>query len=192
MQLCADGSPYKAIIVDESHYIKNPKSKRTGAVLKLCKAATRCVLISGTPAMNNAKELYTQLQALLPMMTSVQRYFIRYCEKDTCVFGGRAVTKWRGAVRKRELNFLLTHTVMIRRLKKDVWTQLPPKRRQRVTLDRAKLDSAKMKQTASFMEGNVVAESEFAMLKHLDRRSLRFSMLRQKRRWRQWCWKCAG
>eukprot|EP00434_Breviolum_minutum_P024181 symbB.v1.2.021347.t1/scaffold1839.1/size99268/3 len=144
VQLSADGSPYKAIIVDESHYIKDPKSKRTGAVLKLCKAATRCVLISGTPAVNNAKELYTQLQALLPMMTSAQ--------EEKCVFGGRSVTKWRGAIRKHELNILLTHTVMIRRLKKDVLTQLPSKRRQRVTLDTAKLDSAKMKQIAGFMK----------------------------------------
>ena len=162
VQLSADGSPYKAIIVDESHYIKDPKSKRTGAVLKLCKAATRCVLISGTPAVNNAKELYTQLQALLPMMTSAQGYFTRYCEEEKCVFGGRSVTKWRGAIRKHELNILLTHTVMIRRLKKDVLTQLPSKRRQRVTLDTAKLDSAKMKQIASFMKDNVVAESELA------------------------------
>ncbi len=65
VQLCADGSPHKAIFVDESHYIKDPKSK----------PATRCVLISGIPAVNNAKEIYTQLQALLPMMTSAQGYF---------------------------------------------------------------------------------------------------------------------
>ena len=75
VQLCADGSPHKAIFVDESHYIKDPKSKRSGAVLKLCKAATRCVLISGIPAVKSAKEIYTQLQALLPMMTSAQGYF---------------------------------------------------------------------------------------------------------------------
>jgi len=90
--------------VDESHYVKNPKSKRTGAVLKLCKAATRCVLISGTPAVNNAKELYAQSSSF----TNDDFYFTRYCEKEKIVFGGRAVTKWGGAVRKRELNILLT------------------------------------------------------------------------------------
>jgi SWI/SNF-related matrix-associated actin-dependent regulator 1 of chromatin subfamily A len=55
---------FKAIIVDESHALKNKASKRTIAVLPLLKAASRRVLLSGTPALARPSELWPQISAL--------------------------------------------------------------------------------------------------------------------------------
>ena len=55
---------FKAIIVDESHVLKSKTTKRTQAVLPLLKAARRCLLLSGTPALARPAELWPQLSAL--------------------------------------------------------------------------------------------------------------------------------
>ncbi|CAJ1391972.1 unnamed protein product [Effrenium voratum] len=161
LQLRADGQFYQAIILDEAHYIKDPKSKRTGAALPLCRRARRCVLISGTPAVNRAAELYTQLQVLLPEAPAMTRYYQRYCEqKEQYLPRGIRITKWVGAKRKAELNTLLTSTVMVRRLKSEVLHELPKKRRQRITLDPAKLDSTKLKEIGKFLKVGVDFEDD--------------------------------
>ena len=69
---------FNAIILDESHKIKNEDSKRTEAVLPLCKAAKRCVLVSGTPAFSRPKELWTQLEAVGNVWCSKEEYMERY------------------------------------------------------------------------------------------------------------------
>ena len=55
---------FKAIIVDESHALKNKSSKRTISVLPLLRAANRCLLLSGTPALARPAELWPQISVL--------------------------------------------------------------------------------------------------------------------------------
>lgn len=131
----SDGRDYLVVVVDESQSIKESTSQRTKVVVGICKAARRVVLLSGTPAVNRASELYTQLEALMPSeMPSFSQFAERYSYKQTLRFGGRTTVKWNGAQRPAELNSLLG-SVMIRRLKKDVLQQLPAKRRMKVPLD---------------------------------------------------------
>merc|ERR1712190_241857 len=59
---------------------------------------------------------------------------------------------WEGVKNSAELNMLLGGTIMIRRLKKDVLTQLPPKRRQRITLAPDKLDQRKLKEAMAQLQ----------------------------------------
>ena len=49
----------QAVIVDESHYIKNKDAKRTKSLLPLLKHAKHVVLLTGTPALAKPKELFT-------------------------------------------------------------------------------------------------------------------------------------
>eukprot|EP00927_Polykrikos_kofoidii_P055896 TRINITY_DN50082_c0_g1_i1.p1 TRINITY_DN50082_c0_g1~~TRINITY_DN50082_c0_g1_i1.p1 ORF type:complete len:744 (-),score=119.89 TRINITY_DN50082_c0_g1_i1:433-2433(-) len=144
----ADRQPYKVVIVDESHYIKDPASKRSKVVLRVCQAAQRCVLISGTPALNRAAEICTQLQALLPaaVVPTYTTFCQRYCERQDRHYKRGSVVQWAGAIRKEELNALLLDTVMIRRRKIEVLSQLPSKRRREITLDASRLDKVKMKE----------------------------------------------
>jgi len=55
---------FNAIIVDESHLLKNKDSKRTETILPLLKGANRCLLLSGTPALARPSELWPQLSVL--------------------------------------------------------------------------------------------------------------------------------
>jgi len=156
-----DQRAFQAIIVDESHYIKDARSKRSSIVLQLCSRAKRCVLISGTPAVNRAAELHTQFQILLPTPPSHTLFCERYCElEEKHLRKGPKVVQWTGAKRKSELHALLTGTFMIRRLKKDVLHQLPIKRRQRITLDSTKLDAAIMKEVQDCLNAEASMEEE--------------------------------
>ncbi|CAE7863622.1 Zranb3 [Symbiodinium microadriaticum] len=158
----ADGRDYLAVIVDESQNIKEASSQRTKVVVGICKAARRVLLLSGTPAVNRAAELYTQLEALLPAeMPSFAQFAERFCYKQqgselllTQNFGGRRTIKWIGVQRPAELHCLL-NTVMKRRLKHQVLQQLgpglftmarlPEKRRMRVPLDPEKMSQEKLR-----------------------------------------------
>lgn len=66
--LCLTDFPYEIIILDESHRIKNIRSKRTKAVMELCKRAARRYLLTGTISMGNPLDLYPQMNALARYM----------------------------------------------------------------------------------------------------------------------------
>ncbi|KAL3816466.1 hypothetical protein ACHAXA_009891 [Cyclostephanos tholiformis] len=55
---------FRAIVVDESHALKNKDAKRTKVVLPLLSSARRCLLLSGTPAFAKPSELWPQLSVL--------------------------------------------------------------------------------------------------------------------------------
>ena len=125
---------FKTIVLDEAHYIKNHKAKRSQAAVKLAQGAERAILLTGTPVMAKPIELLQQLRALHPkLFTNIKDYGKRYCESDTPLFGQK-FGQYRGAKNIDELYHVLTSGIMVRRLKKDVLTQLPAKRRQQVQL----------------------------------------------------------
>ena len=95
---------------------------------------TTAILLTGTPVMAKPIELLQQLRALHPkLFANIQDYGKRYCESDTPLFGQK-FGQYRGAKNIDELYHVLTSGIMVRRLKKDVLTQLPAKRRQQVQL----------------------------------------------------------
>jgi len=136
-----EAARFGIVILDESHYIKDAKAQRTRDTVPLCSSAPRCLLLSGTPALARPKELFKQLDAILPSAKLTMRAFgERYCVADRpSRFGG----PFDGASNLEELNRVLTASAMVRRLKRDVLTQLPPKRRQQVFLT---LNAAEKKQ----------------------------------------------
>ncbi|KAL6657041.1 hypothetical protein ACP70R_004821 [Stipagrostis hirtigluma subsp. patula] len=125
---------FKIVIADESHFMKNAQAKRTIASLPVLQKARYAILLSGTPALSRPIELFTQLQALYPTVyKNVHEYGNRYCK-------GSPFGLYQGASNHEELHNLMKATVMIRRLKKDVLSQLPVKRRQQVFLDLSEKD----------------------------------------------------
>ncbi|KAJ1481987.1 P-loop containing nucleoside triphosphate hydrolase protein, partial [Baffinella frigidus] len=123
---------FKVVLADESHYLKSPAAQRTKATLPLLRAASRAILLTGTPALSRPAELFSQLQALRPkLFPSARAFYARYCNARQGPFG----LDISGASNLHELNVVLGGAVMIRRLKKDVLTQLPAKRRQQVFLE---------------------------------------------------------
>jgi len=97
----------------------------------LLSKARRVVLLSGTPALSRPLELYPQIQAVQPQLfPKFFDYGRRYCAGQQGHFGW----DFRGASNLRELQLLLERTLMLRRTKETVLSQLPRKIRQQVFL----------------------------------------------------------
>lgn len=123
---------FNVVCLDESHYVKSRKAKRTKAAAPLVKAAKFAVLITGTPALNRPIELFSQLHMLRPSyVKNYTSYAARYCNGKATPFGYDD----RGSSNAWELNWVLKKGFMVRRLKRDVLTQLPPKTRHTVWLE---------------------------------------------------------
>ncbi|ORY82149.1 hypothetical protein BCR37DRAFT_387607 [Protomyces lactucae-debilis] len=114
-------------VLDEGHIIKNAKAKLTQAV-KLMKAGHRLIL-SGTPIQNNVLELWSLFDFLMPGFLGTEKsFYARYAKPIASSREAKSSSKEHEAgmlaleaLHKQVLPFLL------RRLKEDVLSDLPPK-----------------------------------------------------------------
>jgi hypothetical protein len=143
---------FATVIVDESHSIKNDTAQRTREAIAACDRAQHVVLLTGTPTLAKPIELYTQLRALLGPSTaslpSKSLFQVRYCNafRHSVQRGSNAmVLDDSGNNRLEELTVLL-RSVMIRRRKAEVLSQLPKKTRQLLFLDIDDKDKARYNQ----------------------------------------------
>uniref|UniRef100_A0A8C0NZ54 SWI/SNF-related matrix-associated actin-dependent regulator of chromatin subfamily A-like protein 1 n=1 Tax=Canis lupus familiaris TaxID=9615 RepID=A0A8C0NZ54_CANLF len=124
-------TPFKVVIIDESHFLKNIKTARCRAAMPLLKVAKRVILLSGTPAMSRPAELYTQIIGVRPtFFPQFHAFGLRYCDAKRQPWGW----DYSGSSNLGELKLLLEEAVMLRRLKCDVLAQLPPKQRKMVII----------------------------------------------------------
>lgn len=121
------------MVCDECHYLKNANTKRSKAVDGI--TAARLVFLTGTPIPNRVFEIWPVASRLAGWPEEAKRRFVaRYCRYD-------AMKDLRGPQRNlrdlhlAELQDNLRKTIMIRRLKSEVLTELPPKFRQVIELD---------------------------------------------------------
>ena len=131
------------LILDESHYLKNPKSKRTKAVFGpkcdriggIAENADRVYCLSGTPAPNDPSELWPSVRALAPDLLDKRQhsywgFVTKYCRtRDNGfglqIIGGRNMGELRGRL----------EPFILRRKKEDVLPQLPALRLETLFLD---------------------------------------------------------
>ncbi|HEX8976659.1 MAG TPA: DEAD/DEAH box helicase [Solirubrobacteraceae bacterium] len=107
----------RAVVIDESHYCKNPRAKRTQAVRALAGAVPAGGLrlaLTGTPVLNHADELIAQLRVISRL--------------DEFGSGARFSQQFRGPVSEERLHWHLRRHCFVRRLKSEVLPQLPAKR----------------------------------------------------------------
>jgi hypothetical protein len=119
---------FRVVIADESHLLKTAATKRATALTPILQRAKRVLLLSGTPALNRPRELFSQIATLKPSLFPDYRAFtIRYCA------GRQATWGWNdsGSSNLPELQAKLEAHILIRRLKKNVLS-LPPKEKSRV------------------------------------------------------------
>lgn len=114
----------KGLVVDESHYAKNPTARRTKAVIEVSDKINPegCVLaLTGTPVVNAPGEIVPQLRILGRLKE----------------FGGSRGFRERYGYGKNlaELNRRLRSTCFVRRRKADVLTELPPKRWSHIVIE---------------------------------------------------------
>jgi len=107
----------RALVLDESHYCKNPQAKRTRAVRRLAEALPRDALrlaLTGTPVLNHADELISQLRVLGRL--------------EDFGSGARFKQQFRGPLTEERLHWHLRRRCFVRRRKTEVLPQLPDKR----------------------------------------------------------------
>lgn len=124
---------FDLIVIDESHYIKDFKTKRCKSVLKL--NAEFKVALTGTPILNKPIEIFETLKWLNPtIFPNFFRFAERYCS-NIKHYGFYSIEEWSGANNLDELQQILTDTILLRRHKIDVLPQLPEKTRQIIKID---------------------------------------------------------
>ncbi len=107
----------RALVVDESHYVKNPQAKRTQAVRRLASVVAADGLrlaLSGTPVLNHAEELVAQLRVIGRL--------------EDFGSGAQFARRFRGDKSEERLHWHLRRRCFVRRLKSEVLPQLPAKR----------------------------------------------------------------
>lgn len=154
-------------VVHNCHYVKNPKAQRTKLLLGSRRKgsetpgvrAKRRVFMTGTPLLNKPIELFPLLESLEPGKWTFKDR-VRYCAG----YQGRWGWDFSGAAHLDELQRRLRTSVMCRRLKSEVLTELPPKRRQIIEL-------------AANGDSDLVAEENNAYERH-EREILRLEALK--------------
>ena len=156
-EFCA-GRNWAVAILDEAHYLKNPKAQRTEAILATRSRkrgpkgaigrAQKKLFLTGTPILNRPVDLWPILKTAAPNEFNDYQWFTqRYCGRH---FNGYA---WdvSGSSNLDELQEKLRSTCMIRRLKKDVLKELPPKIRQIIPIPPAgRLNKLVKKEKAAY------------------------------------------
>lgn len=112
------------VVYDEGHYLKTPNTKRSKYAYAI--HGNKQVIVTGTPIVNYPYELFP---------------LIHYLDRDNWPEYGRFESQFGSRSSERlgrnlnRLNAMLRATIMTRRLKKDVLTELPRKRRQIVEFE---------------------------------------------------------
>ena len=120
----------KFVASDEAQYIKNDEAQRTKAVKRLAKGRPYAA-ITGTPG-DRPQECYNAIAMVdRSVFPSQWAYLQRYCGASHNGFGW----DFSGATHVDELHEILSSTIMLRRLKKDVLPELPDKRYTMVPID---------------------------------------------------------
>jgi len=163
------------LVIDEAHYLKNQKTLRYVSILGgeskrgvefQAISARRRVFCTGTPIVNYPAELWPLISAVDPERWNQKTFWYyhkRYCNVSNNGYG----MNFRSAApeeRLQELQIKLRETVMIRRLKCEVLTELPPKMRQVVELEWDE-DDAAVRQALS-------AEKDFESVKLDEEKTL--------------------
>jgi SNF2 family DNA or RNA helicase len=122
--------PSTVVVLDEAHYTKSPKAKRTKAALTLARQASHAWLLSGSPMPNDPTELWTVFTALWPeripsYAKSFEAWRNHFTSWSYVDYGhGRRVVKVWGTKNGLELREMV-RGVMLRRHLADVNLQLP-------------------------------------------------------------------
>ncbi|MDD2951627.1 MAG: DEAD/DEAH box helicase [Parabacteroides sp.] len=121
---CFKEEKFHCVILDESQNIKNVNAQTTQAIYLL--QAQRRFALSGTPIENNLTELYSLFRFLNPTMFGS---FDNFNQTYTLPIQRDGDKETMSALRKKISPFLL------RRLKKDVLSELPDRMEQTISID---------------------------------------------------------
>lgn len=162
-----------AVIVDESHYCKDAKAKRTLAVRKLVRGVPVRFALTGTPVVNQVAELIPQLAMVgrLDELGGFWHFAERYCgahkkrvrQRTKAGVVERYVWDLSGRTNAGELHERLRAACFLRRIKKHVLAELPPKMRATVPIELDNWEEYRRAEedVVRWLAGRAAADREF-------------------------------
>jgi TATA-binding protein-associated factor len=161
---CIKDVQFRYAVLDEGHLIKNAQSLARRWRARRCKASHR-LMLSGTPVQNNVLELWSLFDFLMPgFLGSADEFNARYNRPITATRDARRVTSAQVAAAGQALTSLHRQVLpfVLRRLKADVLSDLPPKIIQDVECDMGDVQRLLIEQLKASASGPFrVAEREF-------------------------------
>ncbi len=121
---------WKSVIVDEAHVFRNPNTNRGESLIKFANSPAKKILLTGTPIVNSAMDLYPLLK-VVGVSESQSEFLDRYCYSKNSPYGTTVSNLIKN---KEELMEKIGH-MWIRRSKKEVLTQLPERIEQQIELE---------------------------------------------------------
>jgi SWI/SNF-related matrix-associated actin-dependent regulator 1 of chromatin subfamily A len=116
--------PFNMIVADEAQYLKNSSAKRTKTFKRIKKGISTFMALTGTPIENHPAELYNTINMIDPTLFPVAwDFYWSFCDPKNNGYGWTM----NGATNIPKLHKILTESIMLRRLKKDVLPELPDK-----------------------------------------------------------------
>jgi SWI/SNF-related matrix-associated actin-dependent regulator 1 of chromatin subfamily A len=139
---------FNTVIIDESHFMKEIKTKRFKQLSFLKEQCSNLFLLSGTPSPNRSKELFAQYSLLHPHVfknyyTFTQRYSNGHYDNFNHYDD-------RGISNEEELA-LLTSKIIIRMRREEYLAQLPEETRHKVILSPNKVPKSFIKTKHEFI-----------------------------------------
>ncbi|VWC95632.1 helicase domain-containing protein [Burkholderia lata] len=133
---------WDVLVLDEAHYLKERGAKRTKAVYGynartpgLASQARHVWRLSGTPAPNDASELWTHLKSAGIVQDQYWDFVYEFCTGFNSDYGFR-ITGHRNTDKLKQL----LAQFMLRRTKEEVMTELPPIAFHEVTVERSAVE----------------------------------------------------
>ena len=116
---------FRTVIIDESHKCKTSSTQQSKFVQGIAMGKEYILELTGTPVVNNNVDLIQQLNIMgrLNDFGGYTKFMARFCAGE------------HKSSHLKELNYLLRKHCFVRRLKKDVLTQLPDKTRSYLVTD---------------------------------------------------------
>lgn len=123
----SDFSHFKTVIWDEIHKCKDARAQRSKCSRALSKQVKYRIGLTGTPIINRPIEMYHPVQLIRP---EALPDYVTYGKRFCAGFQDRFGWNFSGSSNLGELDlFLRSKSGMIRRMKSQVLTELPPKTR---------------------------------------------------------------
>ena len=142
-----------AVLADEAHRFKNPKSQTFKAIKQLT-AITKRIAMTGTPAPGKPEEIFTILQWLFPEhFTSQYKFHDAYFNTRLQSMGGRRFVEVAGFKpgMERKLQYFLS-TISTQRKRREVMQWLPEKDIREVKLPLTKQQEKYLADLEKFFE----------------------------------------
>lgn len=115
---------FECLILDEFHFIKSSKARRTKVTKVIARRIPKSILLSGTPILSRPSEMFNGLNIIDPYSwNSYYNFATKYCNGHNDRFGWND----RGATNIPELQAKISR-YFLRRTKDQILVQLPKKR----------------------------------------------------------------